>query len=352
MAISSTSSKPHSAPRSVWGDLRLSARLALATGFQELADTNHPPRLEFFYAPEKGELLKTGTRFSWLFALGVRLFSTAILLPFVIFDTVRVFPSLGVISATAVALRLVVALLVTYLCWRPLKILHPIRIPSFAAWRDLLFFGVTGVLLSELCEFLGWSLSSTQGERFLWGTLALSAVAWIVWVDRGGTEWLRKSALVRGLDLVLFNVAFCLIVMEALLALVALYYPNPLLWDERSIVSGIEAHRKRQTAFGRMNNSQGYKDDEFFPGGESDLSIALLGDSFAYSIVPYSRTFATVAERKLQDRLGDRFSRIGIHNLGVPSIGMPHYHYLLLNEVPALKAEIIVLALFYRERHS
>ena len=71
-----------------------------------------------------------------------------------------------------------------------------------------------------------------------------------------------------------------------------------------------------------------------------------MGDSFAHSIVPYSRTFATIAERGLEQALPNSYSRIAVHNLGVPAIGMPQYAYLLNEEVLALLPTLVVLAVF------
>lgn len=74
--------------------------------------------------------------------------------------------------------------------------------------------------------------------------------------------------------------------------------------------------------------------------------VALVGDSFAFGIVPHTLNFTRVAEDALRSRRGASVGRIAIHNFGISAIGLPEYELLLADEVPVFEPGLAIVALF------
>ncbi len=287
---------------------------------------------------------------STVFTNLLRILAIVVVLPSVLHNSWVIFPALTPVAMGVAGLHLTLALGVAVIF-----AYHPPQLnPGWwsrlrpDAWRDLLSLVFAALIAIAASENSGWSVSPGREARFRWGWLALVVLLWVIWVDRDLSRSIRSRGLARWLDLAVFNLLFLVISLQLLLWCAANLFPNPLLWQESSIVSGLEANRSKPHSpiFGFPTNSQGYHDEEFFAGDSDSLVVVLLGDSFAHSIVPYSRTFATIAERGLEQALPNSYSRIAVHNLGVPAIGMPQYAYLLNEEVLALLPTLVVLAVF------
>ena len=123
-----------------------------------------------------------------LLCFGARIIAIAAVLPFVIFDTVRVFPSLAFSGAVAVSLRIALSLGVAALYWwRPPRLNKGFLLGGrSAAWRDLLFLAFGALVVNGVCESGGWSLSPNQALRFHWASLILAGLFWLIWIDQEG----------------------------------------------------------------------------------------------------------------------------------------------------------------------
>jgi hypothetical protein len=166
----------------------------------------------------------------------------------------------------------------------------------------------------------------------------------------GETRSAGSSAIRTGLDrvdLVITNVLVCLLVGEALAIGWARVFPTPLLFTG-SAEAWLETMRRPPHAphFDRHLNSGGYPDDEFFVGGEGDLIVAVLADSFGLGVVPIGQNFVTLAEQALEDRHGSAYRRVAVHNFGIPAIGLSEYALVLEHEAHATRPSITVLMIF------
>jgi hypothetical protein len=151
------------------------------------------------------------------------------------------------------------------------------------------------------------------------------------------------------MDVVCMNLIIFLFLGEASLIIFNKMRPSMLLYTKSAdILTRMESLRwgRGVEYFNFRMNSQGYHDEEFFRAGDSDLVIGLLADSFGIGVVPYAYNFATVAERNLQERFGNSYNRIAIHNFGVPGIAMNEYVFLLESEVLQTNPSFVVLCIF------
>lgn len=185
-------------------------------------------------------------------------------------------------------------------------------------------------------------------QSFFNTILMMMLSCWCIYILYASDGSFFSSGILKGLDVVAFNLFLTLIIAEFSLTLVSRVFPNPLLWDQNSIQTRILAHKlePRIRFFNTYINSAGYHDEEFFTARENDLVIALLSDSFGVGVVPHEYNFSTVAEKKLQTRLGKKYNRIAIHNFGIPGIGVAEYAYLMENEVAQYSPDKIIVAIF------
>ena len=121
-----------------------------------------------------------------------------------------------------------------------------------------------------------------------------------------------------------------------------------MLWSEESAQSRIEAFRADpgDLYFGFPFNRGGYHDDEFFAAGPDDFVAVALADSFGFGFVAHADNFLTVAEEVLFAAVGSRFRRVAVHNLGVASIGMSEYAWLLEHEAVGLNPQVVILCVY------
>jgi lysophospholipase L1-like esterase len=93
-------------------------------------------------------------------------------------------------------------------------------------------------------------------------------------------------------------------------------------------------------------NSLGFRDEEMpLEKAEDEVRIALIGDSVAFGAwIAARKTFASVAERRLDSSLPQRLVRV--LNLGIEGSNTGHHLRILRRRVPRLDPDLIVLAYF------
>jgi hypothetical protein len=167
-----------------------------------------------------------------------------------------------------------------------------------------------------------------------------------------------RSAVARALDVGAFNLIVFFVLAEALVFAVGARSSSPLFHFDALAGAGASEAQVRDNVrrfrfrpgtefFDTRLNSRGYVDEEPFVATDRDFVAVLLADSFGTGpVVPYSRNFATVAERRLQDALAGRFDRVAVHNLGIAWIGVPEYYFLMLTEALPLRPAVVALCIF------
>jgi hypothetical protein len=128
------------------------------------------------------------------------------------------------------------------------------------------------------------------------------------------------------------------VAVEAMLRLVALLMPTPLLETGRSTASVFATYRKAPGAkhLGLACDERGFNDRLVRAPG--DRLVACIGDSFSFGLVPRPFHYTSVAERLLE--------KVEIYNVGVIAAGPSEYLELLARDVLPLRPAAIVLALF------
>lgn len=89
-------------------------------------------------------------------------------------------------------------------------------------------------------------------------------------------------------------------------------------------------------------NSKGFKDKETVEKRKDEYRILGIGDSFAFGIVPYDKSYLTLLESKLQAQSIDA----EVINFGIPSIGPEDYLSLLVAEGLDLDPDMLLLSFF------
>ena len=172
--------------------------------------------------------------------------------------------------------------------------------------------------------------------------LALAAAAWAaVAAAQYRLGHGRLARVVRAADFVLLNLCVVAVAGELGLRAVAELRPSVLLMRSSSgVVENIERARYAPgtVRHGCPVNSGGHYDDEFVPKREGRRLVLAIGDSFSAGVVHHSLHFTTVAERALPG--------VDIYNMGVPAIGPPEYHHLLVTEGLSLHPDVVVINLF------
>ncbi len=148
------------------------------------------------------------------------------------------------------------------------------------------------------------------------------------------------ARMLRGLDLLLFNVTLLLVGGELVLSVTARLWPIPLFASASN--AALDVIAQHRLAPGQM--FLGFPCDEL---GNYDRSaeestaatrITAIGDSFSVGIVPHYFHYTTSAERALDD--------VEIYNIGVNAIGPAEYLHLLRHEALPLRPKAVLLALF------
>ena len=89
-------------------------------------------------------------------------------------------------------------------------------------------------------------------------------------------------------------------------------------------------------------NSKGYKDTEFAEKKRDSFRILALGDSFTFGNVPYSKSYISLLEQKLNTTDPE----LEIVNLGLPGIGLREHLAILAREGLVLHPDILLLSIF------
>ena len=88
-------------------------------------------------------------------------------------------------------------------------------------------------------------------------------------------------------------------------------------------------------------NSKGFKDIEFtIQKAEDTYRIVALGDSFAFSVVPYRHAYLTL----LEEILNQGGKRTEVINMGIPGNGPKDYLALLESEGLELKPDMVLVS--------
>lgn len=179
--------------------------------------------------------------------------------------------------------------------------------------------------------------------------LMLFVNLWLMLIILKPEEFSKPLKGIAGIsDVVFTNIMTIIIIAEIILSIWALHSNSILFWDVNSIQSSLNKLRVcgNQRNFNFNLNSKGYHDYEFFKSEKNDFVVALLSDSFGFSIVPYEFNFATIAENKLKASLKKEKDRIAVHNFSISGIGMLEYAYLLKTEVPLVNPQYVALCVF------
>ena len=214
------------------------------------------------------------------------------------------------------------------------------------AWRRGSPPGLTGALARAL--FYALTLAVTfqfvllQPCKASWthmaGGLGLGAFAGLA--AFGGSVAARWPRAARVADVALMNACLIALGSETALRIAALFSRSPYLTQADARPHElIERYRLKPGTlhYGFPVNRDGYVDEE--PGRRRRKHLVVcVGDSFSTGVVPHAYHYTTVAERALGD--------CEIYNLGVPSIGLPEYAWLVAEQAMPMLPDAIVIGLY------
>lgn len=199
---------------------------------------------------------------------------------------------------------------------------------------------VLGLAIAAL--LLGWLGFVAVSPSFHPGRVGCFFAAWATLAC--GLVWLgpkRTAARARG-PLAFAACGIALFGGEVALRVVVAIAPSPLL----ATASATTQQRFRAYAFapghehfGARTNTLGFYDSEFLARDERTRSaVAVLGDSFSASFVPFERHYTTVAERALRS--------VDLWNVGWPAMGPAEYRAMLEQFVLPRDPDAVVVSLF------
>lgn len=220
----------------------------------------------------------------------------------------------------------------------------PARLGS--ALRILLYGSFGTLLLLSFWQVEGDVPASHRRLVFVAVFLPWLALCSLVRAFSPGGLWRRRRIAMVDLAAINFITSFYLV--EGVLALLSCFIDSPLLWDRGTPERTIATFHQKPGGyyFNHRLNKGGYNDEEFFVRGDKDRVAVLIGDSYAFSILPYAYGFPEVAQRAIQREHPDFPGRIAIHNIGIPGIGPAEYAWLLDHEAFAWKPDYVVLSIF------
>ena len=280
-----------------------------------------------------------------------------------------------------VAPRVTALVLVLVLCASELLALAALgfglrfRVPlavlgGFWFWIGLAasLFAATTLAVALARRASAWRDGKSGGSGLALRSFAAAAIlggaAFLVWVPQFETPWIglfacgclalwggfllvedrfRRAAprLLRAVDLILFDLAIVLFLMEGSLRVLARVRPSPLLATADAGAEHILAQFRQPAGllrFGFPTNRGGHYDEEFTEKRPGETLVACIGDSFSYSAVPHYWHYTTICERLLP---GTR-----VDNFGVPGVGPPEYELMLRTEALPLHPDAAVIAIF------
>ena len=195
----------------------------------------------------------------------------------------------------------------------------------------------------------GWALEVTAPARVfrtVWftgvGIVALTAL--VGPLRRAFIE--RGQRALRVLDLVTVNAVIFVVFAELAVLSVAALTTSPLLaFHDADAAEQIRHYRYPPNGIhnGFPCNSQGFVDEEFEIARRDGVPrIAVLGDSFAVSAVPYEENFITL----LDEGLDTNTAEAEVLNFGVSSSGLPEYLHLWRTEAARYQPDLVLLCFF------
>jgi len=173
------------------------------------------------------------------------------------------------------------------------------------------------------------------------GCLGTAVGAWVLLLVFS-SRLRRFAAVVRAVEVVVFNLCTFAVLAEGGLLLAARWSGSPLLAvdvDESArVVTRCKLnHPAGQMRFGFPVNSQNHYDEELVRRPAGEPVVAMIGDSFSYGVVPHHYHFSTVCERRM---------KVAVYNFGYPSIGPHEYRQVLQAEVLKVAPDVIAVNLF------
>ena len=159
----------------------------------------------------------------------------------------------------------------------------------------------------------------------------------------------RKRALRKKLILVLFGLAFGLLMSEIFLRVIGYSYPIFYATDYYrgfALAPGVEGQYQREgTSYVRIN-SDGLRDREH-PKAKpvGTFRVAVLGDSFTEAMhVPMEQTFWFLLQQKLQQCNAFPGKQVEVINFGVSGYGTAQELLTLRQKVWAYSPDLVILA--------
>lgn len=210
------------------------------------------------------------------------------------------------------------------------------------------------ILLAALVGTSVFFREERPADDFMIRSFFLSAwlaagIAWMIaalcW-NRVSRLW--DSKIVRACELLLFQLFVAALLLEGSLWVYASYSTSPLFTRNEEALEYLKQTRKLAglPRFDITMNSDGFFDEEFYPGEEDALVVAVLADSFGVGTVPHAYNFTSVAERKLAVSLSETYDRFALHNFGIANIGMPAYIQIFMSEARVYQPDLVIVCIF------
>ena len=159
----------------------------------------------------------------------------------------------------------------------------------------------------------------------------------------------RPRNLKKKFLLVMFGLAFGLVMSEIFLRVIGYSYPLFYTTDYYrgfALQPGVEGHYQREGESYVRINSDGLRDREHAKSKPADtVRIAVLGDSFSEAMhLPMEQTFWSLLEKKLQDCNAFPGKKVEVINFGVSGYGTAQELMTLRQRVWDYSPDLVVLA--------
>ena len=172
--------------------------------------------------------------------------------------------------------------------------------------------------------------------------VSVALAAWCALVAwRARRPDLPRSRGARILELAALEIAACLALAEVGLRVARSAFDLPLLATSGTDVDAwLRTHRLAPGSFhlGFPVNADGVVDVPAEEAARRARRVVVLGDSFGVGVVPHHLHYTTVAERRFED--------LEAYDLAVVNSGPREYRRLLELHGPALRPDLVVVALF------
>ena len=193
------------------------------------------------------------------------------------------------------------------------------------------------------------AMFSQESSAIYWvaGGVIVSIVS-LIWAAKVKPESLygRFSCF---FELVIFNVAFCFVLLELSLRVYSLVTNDPLTlpanFKDVTLVNERRTEKMQQLKFGFPFNSDGFFDTEFVrPKPDNVFRILVLGDSFGVGAVPYTHHYLKLLEDQLEGLEPEM--QIEVCNLGMSRTAPQHYLSLLNQIGDSLEPDLVMVGFY------